>query len=124
MRLTFDSGTRTSTEQVWTAPQPGVPVERLDLLSPAGGSAPDTGGLQVRKPLPADYDGTKADSIDFAVDGPKAYSAKVDVAQVLRESAGHPPASYLFGRRGWMEAPDIRRENQKSFLTICSPDPE
>jgi hypothetical protein len=33
--LIFDSGTDGSTEQVWTAPQPGVLVERMDLLSTA-----------------------------------------------------------------------------------------
>ena len=124
MRLTFDSGTQKSTEQVWTAPQPGVQVERFDLLGPAGGSAPATDGLQIQKPLPPGYDWTKAQSISFTVDGPKAYSARADVAQVLRESAEHPSASYLFGKRGWMEAADVQRENQKSFLTICTPDPE
>ena len=84
LRLIFDSGTEKSTEQVWSAPQPGVLVERMDLLSTAGGSSPDTAGpLQVQKPLPADYDWTKADSINFSVDGPKAFGARVDVDQVL-----------------------------------------
>ncbi|HET9138871.1 hypothetical protein [Actinophytocola sp.] len=124
LRLIFDSGTRESTEQVWTAPRPGVLVERMDLLRTTGGS-PDTGGpLQVQKPLPTDYDWTKADSISFSVDGPKAHGARVDVAQVLRESAQHPPGSYLFGQRGWMDAADVQRENQKSFLTVCTPDPK
>ncbi len=125
LRLIFDSGTQESTEQVWTAPKPGVLVERMDLLGTAGGSSPDTGGpLQVQKPLPADYDWTKAGSIAFSVDGPKAFGARVDVAQVLRESAQHPSGSYLFGQRGWMEASDVQRENKKSFLTVCTPDPE
>ncbi len=120
LRLTFDSGTRNSTEQVWAAPKPGVRVERLALL---GGSAADAGGLQVRTPLPAAYDWTKAGSVNIAVDGPKAFGAKADLAQVLRESAGHPAGSYLFGRSGWMEAADVQRENRKSFLTVCTPDP-
>jgi len=125
LRLTFDSGTRQSTEQVWTAPQPGVRVERLDLLRTAGGSSPDAGGpFQVETPLPADYDWTKAGSIAVTVDGPKANGAKADVAQVLRESAQHPPGSYLFGRSGWMDAAAVQRENRKSFLTVCTPDPE
>ncbi|EME52427.1 hypothetical protein H074_33009 [Amycolatopsis decaplanina DSM 44594] len=124
LRLTFDSGTKESTEQVWTAPRPGVRVEHLDLLKTAGETSPDTGGLQVRTPLPADYDWTKAGSITFTVDGPKAYGAKADVAQVLRESAGRPAGSYLFGRSGWMDASDVQRENRKSFLTVCTPDPE
>jgi hypothetical protein len=125
LRLIFDSGTQESTEQVWTAPQPGVPVERMDLLSTPGGTSPDTGGpLQVQKPLPADYDWTKAGSMNFSVDGPKAFGARVDVAQVLRESAQHPSGSYLFGQRGWMDESDVQRENKKSFLTVCTPDPE
>lgn len=125
LTLTFDSGTKASTDQVWTAPRPGVLVERMDLLRTAGGPAPDNGGpLQIRKPLPTDYDWTTADSLAFAVDGPKAYGAKVDVAQVVRESAQHPSGSYLFGRSGWMDASDVERENQKSFLTVCTPDPK
>jgi hypothetical protein len=125
LRLIFDSGTQESAEQAWTAPRPGVPVERMDLLRTAGGSSPDTGeGLQVQKPLPADYDWTKAGWLNFSVDGPKANGARVDVAQVLRESAQHPSGSYLFGQRGWMDASDVQRENQKSFLTVCTPDPE
>jgi len=124
LTLTFDSGTQESTEQVWTAPRPGVLVERMDLLRTAGRSTPDSGGpLQVQKPLPADYDWTKAGSLTFSVDGPKAYGARVDVAQVLGESAQHPSGSYLFGQRGWMDASDVQRENQKSFLTVCTPDP-
>jgi hypothetical protein len=125
LTLIFDSGTRDSTTLMWAAPLPGVRVERMNLLSTAGGAPPDTGGpLQVRTPLPADYDWTKADSIAFSVDGPKAYGARVDLAQVLRESAQHPFDSYLFGQRGWMDATAVRRENQKSFLTVCTPDPE
>jgi hypothetical protein len=125
LRLIFDTGTTESTDQAWTAPKPGVRVERMDLLSTAGGPSPDTGGpLQVQKPLPADYDWTKAGSINFSVDGPKAFGARVDVAQVLRESAQHPSGSYLFGPQGWMEASDVQRENKKSFLTVCTPDPQ
>src|SRR5690349_20329630 len=45
LRLTFDSGTSQAAEQVWTAPRPGVLVERMDLL---GG---DGGPLEVRTPL-------------------------------------------------------------------------
>jgi hypothetical protein len=124
LTLIFDTGTQQSAEQVWTAPPPGVPVERMDLLASAGGTAPDTGSsLQVQKPLPAGYDWTKAAAINFAVDGPKAFGARADLAQVLRESAEHPSGSYLFGERGWMDASDVQRENQKSFLTICTPDP-
>ncbi len=125
LTLIFDSGTQQSTEQMWTAPRPGVQVERMDLLRTAGGSVPDTGGgLQVRKPLPADYDWTKAAWLNFSVDGPKANGARVDVAQVLRESPQHPPGSYLFGQRGWMDGADVQRENKKSFLTVCTPDPQ
>ncbi|WP_410657613.1 hypothetical protein [Amycolatopsis sp. lyj-112] len=121
LRVVFDSGTQESTEQVWTAPQPGVPVEHMDLLKTGGGTSPDTGGpLQVQKPLPTDYDWTKAGSITFSVDGPKSYGAKADVAQVLAESARHPSGSYLFGRLGWMDASAVGRENQKSFLTVCT----
>ncbi|WP_204082872.1 hypothetical protein [Asanoa ishikariensis] len=121
LTLIFDSGTQQSTEQVWTAPKPGVELERMDLLSTPGGSS--DGPLQVQKPLPADYDWTKADSLNFAVDGPKAFGARVDVPRVLSESAEHPSGSYLFGERGWMDASDVRRENKKSFLTVCTPDP-
>lgn len=125
LRLTFDSGTQESREQVWTAPRPGVPVERMDLLKTGRGSSPDTDGpLQVQTPLPADYDWTKAGSINFSVDGPKAHGARADVAQVLAESVQHPSGSYLFGRSGWMDAADVQRENRKSFLTVCTPDPE
>jgi hypothetical protein len=120
MTLIFDSGTAKSTEQVWSAPRPGVSVERMDLL----GSTPDSADpLQVETPLPADYDWTKAGSIVFYVDGPKANGARVDVDRVLTESARHPSGSYLFGQTGWLDASDVRRENQKSFLTICTPDP-
>jgi len=125
LTLIFDSGTQESTEQAWTAPRPGVLLERMDLLRTDGTMPPDTGEpLQVQTPLPTDYDWTEAGSIAFSVDGPKAYGARVDVAQVLRESAQHPSGSYLFGQRGWMDASDVQRENQKSFLTVCTPDPE
>jgi hypothetical protein len=125
LTLVFDVGTSQSKTQRWTAPLPGVPVEWMDLLRTAGGSSPDTGeGLQVQTPLPAEYDWTKAGSITFYVDGPKSNGAKVDVAQVLRESAQHPSGSYLFGQSGWLDASDVQRENQKSFLTVCTPDPE
>ncbi|WP_037312222.1 hypothetical protein [Amycolatopsis orientalis] len=124
LRLTFDSGAKESTEQMWTAPRPGVRVERLDLLTTSGESSVDTSGLQVRTPLPAEYDWTKAGSVSIAVDGPKAYGAKADVTQVLRESARHPAGSYLFGRSGWLDAAGVQRENRKSFLTVCTPDPE
>ncbi|MGH3876848.1 MAG: hypothetical protein ACRDSK_07390 [Actinophytocola sp.] len=126
MTLIFDSGTAKSTEQVWSAPRPGVSLERMDLLGTAAqGSASDSAEpLQVKKPLPADYDWTKADSIVFYVDGPRANGARGDVDQVLTESARHPSRSYLFGQAGWMDASDVQRENQKSFLTICTPDPE
>ena len=124
LTLIFDTGTKESTKQVWTAPPPGVTVERMDLLTTAKGSSPPTGGaLQVQKPLPAGYDWTTATSINFSVDGPKAFGARVDVAPVLNESARHPSGSYLFGQRGWMDAADVQRENQKSFLTVCTPDP-
>lgn len=124
LTLIFDTGTRESTTQTWTAPRPGARVEYMDLLRTSGGSAPDTGGpLQVQQPLPADYDWTKAGWLNFSVNGPEAYGARVDVARVLRESAQRPPGSYLFGQRGWMDASDVQRENQKSFLTVCTPDP-
>jgi hypothetical protein len=123
MRLTFDSGTRQSTEQTWTAPRPGVRLERADLVKPGGQPAPDAAGLQVRKPLPPGYDWTTAKSLNFAVDGPTSFGARADVAQVLGESPQHPPESYLFGQRGWLNAADVQRENQKSFLTICTADP-
>ncbi|MBC7300226.1 MAG: hypothetical protein H5T78_04670 [Nocardia sp.] len=124
LRLIFDSGTAESTDQLWTAPRPGVLVERMNLVRIAGEIPADFDApLQVRKPLPLDYDWTEADSLSFTVDGPKAYGARVDVAQVLRESAQHPSGSYLFGRRGWMDAADVGRENRKSFLTVCTPDP-
>ena len=126
LTLIFDTG---------TAGEHGAGVDRAAAGSaggahgpaerPPGDPSPDTGGpLQVQKPLPADYDWTKAGSIVFSVDGPKAYGARVDVAQVLRESAQHPSGSYLFGQRGWMDASDVQRENQKSFLTVCTPDPK
>ncbi|MDG4825179.1 hypothetical protein O7635_25305 [Asanoa sp. WMMD1127] len=122
LTLIFDSGTQQSTQQVWTAPKPGVVLERMDLLRTAGGST--DGPLQVEKPLPADYDWTKAGSVHFSVDGPKAYGARVDVAAVLRASAEHPSGSYLFGKQGWLDASDVQRENGKSFLTICTADPK
>jgi hypothetical protein len=124
LRLLFDVGTKEGAEQAWTAPKPGVRVEHMDLLRTAGGLFPDAGGgLQVQQPLPAAYDWTKAGWLNFSVDGPKAHGARVDLAQVLRESAQHPSGSYLFGQRGWMDASDVQRENQKSFLTVCTPDP-
>jgi len=125
MTLIFDSGTKESTQQTWSAPRPGVSVERMDLVGTAPGSSPDGADrLQVEQPLPADYDWTKADSLVFSVDGPKANGARVDVDQVLAESARHPSGSYLFGQAGWLDASDVQRENRKSFLTICTPDPE
>ena len=120
----FDSGTTRSAEQAWSAPRPGVLLERMDLLGTTGGSFLSTAGpLEVRKALPEDYDWTDADSITFSVDGPSAHGARADVDQVLDESARHPSDSYLFGRRGWMDASDVQRENRKSFLTVCTPDP-
>lgn len=124
LRLTFDSGAQESTGQLWTAPQPGVRMERMDLLTTDGSLSPDTDNpLQVKEPLPADYDWTKAGSLTFSVDGPRAYGAKVDLARVLSESAQHPPERYLFGQRGWMTASGVHRENRTSFLTVCTPDP-
>lgn len=123
MTLIFDSGTGNRTEQTWSAPRPGVALERMDLLSTTQGSS-GAEPLEVEKPLPADYDWTKADSLVFSVDGPSAYGARVDVDQLLAESARHPSGSYLFGQAGWLDAADVQRENRKSFLTICTPDPE
>lgn len=125
IRLTvlFDAGTSKRTEQVWTAPPPGVRLEYMDLLTTAGASPPADGPLEVEKPLPAGYDWTKAATLHLMVDGPTAFGALVDVARVLRESADHPSDTYLFGEIGWLNAADIQRENQKSLLTICTPDP-
>lgn len=124
LTVVFDSGTKQSTQQVWTAPKPGVLLERMDLLTGATGSAPDTAGaLQVQTPLPPGYDWTKAGSIVFYVNGPTSYGATTDVAQLLRESAQHPSSQYLFGKSGWLDASGVQRENTKSFLTICTPDP-
>jgi hypothetical protein len=124
LTVLFDTGTQNSTKQVWTAPPPGVTVERMDLLTTAGGTTPDADSpLRIQQPLPADYDWTKAAAMNFSVDGPNALGARVDIAQVLRESPGHPADSYLFGRSGWMNAADGHRENKKSFLTVCTPDP-
>ncbi|MEV4313272.1 hypothetical protein [Actinocrispum sp. NPDC049592] len=124
LTLIFDAGSSQSTEQRWTAPRPGVPVERMDLLRTSREPFPYTGeGLEVQQPLPADYDWTKAAWLNFSVDGPKANGARVDLTRVLRESAQHPPESYLFGQAGWMDASDVQRENKKSFLTVCTPDP-
>jgi len=120
MRLILDSGTAKSTEQEWTAPKPGVVLERTDLLGAAEGGA----ALQVKTPLPTDYDWTTAGESVFSVDGPKANGSRIDIARVLRESPEHPSDSYLFGELGWMNAADVQRENTKSFLTICTPDPE
>jgi hypothetical protein len=118
--LIFDSGTSKSAQQMWSAPRPGVDLERMDLL----GSSPDSAEpLQVKKPLPPGYDWTEADSIVFSVDGPQAYGARVDVDRVLTESAQHPSGSYLFGQAGWLDTSDVQRENKKSFLTVCTPDP-
>ncbi|WP_069164712.1 hypothetical protein [Nocardia altamirensis] len=125
LTLIFDVGTKESTTQEWTAPRPGVPVERMDLLRVTGGSTPDAdGSLRVQQPLPAGYDWTKAEWLNFSVDGPTAYGARVDVTRVLRESAEHSSENYLFGQSGWMDASDVQRENRKSFLTVCTPDPK
>jgi hypothetical protein len=124
LTVTFDVGTADSAAQVWSAPQPGVPVERMDLLTTPGRPALDTDGpLQVRQPLPPGYDWTTADWINVAVDGPKSFGARVDLARVLRESARQPAGSYLFGQQGWLDATAVQRENGKSFLTVCTPDP-
>jgi hypothetical protein len=122
--LIFDSGTKKSTEQKWSAPKPGVSLERMDLATAEGAPPEGAGPLQVEERLPTDYDWTKAESIAFSVDGPKAYGARVDLGQVLTESAQHPSESYLFGQSGWLDAADVQRENQKSILTICTPDPK
>lgn len=124
LRVIFDTGTQESAQQEWTAARPGVLLERMDLVATGGASSPDTaGGLEVTAPLPPGYDWTKAGALNLSVDGPSAYGARVDVAQVLRESPQHPPGSYLFGGRGWMDASAVHRENGTSFLTICTPDP-
>ncbi|SDS61871.1 hypothetical protein [Actinoplanes derwentensis] len=127
--LIFDVGTSGSAKQVWTVPKPGVLLERMDLLTTAGESFPDPysypeGVLQVEEPMPTDYDWTKAESLNFAVDGPPSFGARIDVPRMLRESPEHPPESYFFGRSGWLTAADVQRENLKSFLTICTPDPK
>ncbi|PPK70417.1 hypothetical protein V5P93_000702 [Actinokineospora auranticolor] len=118
--LIFDTGTAKSTEQTWTAPPPGVLLEHMDLL---GTKEPTTTPLEVQTPLPTTYDWTKADSLNFAVSGPPANGARLTIPQVLVESPQHPPNTYLFGQRGWMNAADVQRENGKSFLTVCTPDP-
>jgi hypothetical protein len=119
----FDAGTTKGAEQIWTAPPPGVRLEYMDLLTTAGETPPTNGPLEVETPLPADYDWTKAATLHLMVYGPTAFGALVDVRRVLRESADHPSDTYLFGHLGWMNAADIQRENQKSLLTICTPDP-
>ena len=101
-----------------------VAVVLLDWMDLLVGAAPATAApLQVQKPLPAGYDWTKVGSIVFCVNGPTSYSATTDVAQVLRESAQNPSGEYLFGKSGWLNASGVQRENTKSFLTICTPDP-
>ncbi|MGW4113992.1 hypothetical protein ACWEFJ_24235 [Actinosynnema sp. NPDC004786] len=122
--VVFDSGTTRSAQQTWSAPRPGVLLEHMDLLGTTGGSPATPEPLEVRKALPEDYDWTEADWITFSVDGPSAHGARAEVDRVLDESARHPSDSYLFGRRGWMDASDVQRENRKSFLTVCTPDPE
>lgn len=117
LRLIFDVGTQHSAEQVWTAAEPGVTLERMDLV-------PSTGGdLRVQTPLPAGYDWTTAAALNLAVDGPTSNGVRLDVTQLLRESAQHPSGSYLFGDQGWMDTADVQRQNRKSFLTMCTPDP-
>lgn len=122
--LIFDVGSKESTTQVWTTPKPGVLLERMDLLPSTERTTPDTPGvLHVKEPLPAGYDWTRAEWLNFAVNGPSSFGAVVDVPQLLNESPDHPPESYLFGESGWLTPSDIQRENQKSLLTICTPDP-
>jgi hypothetical protein len=125
LTVVFDSGTEQSTRQVWTAPKPGVLLERMDLLTDATASASDTAGaLRVQTPLPAGYDWTKAGSLVFYVNGPTSYGATTDVAQLLRESAQHPSGQYLFGKSGWLDASGVQRGNTTSFLTVCTADPK
>jgi hypothetical protein len=141
--MTFQAGSGDGTQE-WTAPRPGVRLERLDLVSTGDGSSSGTStgttaavpgdaaasaaagdGLQVSRPLPAGYDWTKAGSINFYLNGPAtAWGAGVDVARVLRESPQHPADSFLFGERGWMDAATVQRENGRSFITVCTPDPK
>jgi hypothetical protein len=121
--LIFDTGTARSATLEWAAPQPGVALERMDLLRTTGAPVPGA-GLEPAEPPPAGYDWTTAEWLNFSVDGPQSWGARVDVARVLRESPQHPAGSYLFGDRGWMEPSDVQRENGKSFLTVCTPDPK
>ena len=99
--MIFDTGTTDSAEQIWTAPEPGVTVERMDLLTNPAGLSPDTGKPRwVQEPLPAGYDWTRAEALKLSVDDRTALGARVDVGQVLRESAQHLSDSFLFGQRG------------------------
>ncbi|GAA1644997.1 hypothetical protein [Actinoplanes couchii] len=115
MTLTFDVGTSTSTEQTWTAPKPGVRLDRMNLLPTDPGS-----DWQIEDPLPAGYDWTTAQWLNFAVQGPESWGARTEVAKIIGESPEHPPESYLFGANGWMNAAEVQQENGKSFMTICS----
>jgi len=123
-RLTFDVGTHESTDVEWGAPRPGVLFERMDLLKITGEPVTEPRvDLHLEQPPPTGYDWTKAEALNFAVDGPSAWGSRVDVARVLRESPQHPAGSYLFGAIGWKDPADVGRENGRSFITICTPDP-
>ncbi|MBM7776535.1 hypothetical protein JOD54_006739 [Actinokineospora baliensis] len=118
--LTLDSGTPQSTDQTWSTPHPGVSLEHMPLLGAPTPSTP----LEVRTPLPTTYDWTKATTLTLYLTAPNTHAARADIPQLLRESPQHPPDAYLFGAQGWLTPADVTRENQKTFLTICTPDPK
>jgi hypothetical protein len=125
MTVYFDTDGQKSVRLEWRAPKPGVVLERMDLLKTAAEPASDTdAGLQLENPPPAGFDWTKANTLTLGLNGPTtSWGSVVDVVRLLRESPQHPAGSYLFGAIGWKDITDVQRENGRSFITICTPDP-
>lgn len=114
---TFEGGDNERAQLVLVAPEPGITIERLDL-----GDPPDE--LTVQTALPAGFDWHSSKNVRIQVDGADpSWGSITAVDAIVSGSAEHPPTHYLFGKNGWKDEAAVQRDNGRTFLAICTPDP-
>lgn len=94
-----------------------VRVEYLTL----GGPYP---GLEVRQPLPEDFDWRSAERLRLWVNGhPGGLGSSSEIAEIISGSAEHPQDTFWFQDVGWLSRSQVAEEDGKTFLATCTPDP-
>jgi hypothetical protein len=118
--LTFDDNKQDSrAELLMNAPNDvGVDLEHFTL----GDQVP---GLKLTKPLPPNFDWRKAESVRITVHGKVTggWGTTTELAEVIKGSPEHPDDTYLFQGIGWLNPEEVAKQDGKTFLTTCTPDP-